>query len=285
MIKLKLKPISLSILVFILVGLFNTQSLSQTAAFRITVKDQNGNGIPYVALFNPAKRTGNYTEDNGQASLKADINDSIMVSCIGYADTIIVLNDTSEYIVILYEKVNSLNEVLIKAKRLKGKKKKLGSMHLPIAYRFYHSSKGGILAMQLRTGGIGDCRIERVIVPVVYGSHGKVRLRIFQSVQGVPGIDILETSPIANVRRLSNRVIFDVSQLNITFTNKGIFIAIEILEAERDEKGLLSIGFSYGTTYENEHTYNRFYSSRWQKQRLGYKNGTLRIGADCECTH
>lgn len=278
-----IKPTSLSTIVFILVGFYSTQSLSQTTTFRIRVKDQNGLGIPYVALYNPTKRVGTYTEDNGQAILKADVSDTIMVSFIGYYDTVIIFRDTSEYTITLSEKINPLDEVLITAKRIKGKKKLIGSIRLPIAYRYYHSSKGGILAMQLHTGNTGHCEIDRIIVPTVLGSNGKLRLRIFENIQGMPGNDLLATSPIANVSRLSSRVTFDISELNVSFTNNGIFIAIEILEARRDEKGLLSIGFSYGTTNENEHTYNRFYSSKWQKQRLGYKNGTLRIGADCEC--
>lgn len=88
-------------------SLFAQQNISGT------VKDKTGQGMPGVTVQVKGKTQGAVTDANGQFSLLASPQDTLMVSFIGYRDQTIPVGSRTSFDITLQANERSLNEVIV----------------------------------------------------------------------------------------------------------------------------------------------------------------------------
>lgn len=80
--------------------------------------DSTGLYIPNVNIFNESKRTWDYSNEEGNFSIWADIGDTLMFSTVGYLSHVIIITDsliTKKLIIKLEPRAYEIGEVTIKS--------------------------------------------------------------------------------------------------------------------------------------------------------------------------
>lgn len=115
---------STKITLFILFQLLNftLQAQSDLRKFEIikgeVLDDSTGLYIPFANIFNESKKTWDYTNEEGNFSIWADVGDTIMYSAVGYLSQVIFITDSliKENLVINLEpRAYEIGEVTIKS--------------------------------------------------------------------------------------------------------------------------------------------------------------------------
>jgi hypothetical protein len=150
-------------------------SSQKNNTFKIKVKDTNGKSIESVSIVYLKHNLGNYTNSNGEAILPL-INDSLKVSCIGFRDTIFMLNISkeNEKLIVLQNQIQQLQTVNVfsnsafKNEVLLGLDESTNNFFKPgygnqIAIKIYNSKIGLLKSIKLnhlKTQYISDIKIE-----------------------------------------------------------------------------------------------------------------------------
>ncbi|MBI9053253.1 MAG: hypothetical protein JEY96_05515 [Bacteroidales bacterium] len=109
-----------------LIVLFSIKTIYSQSEFEhidvisgIIIDDSNGTEIPLAHIFNESERTWVHAKENGHFSIWADINDTLLISAVGFEYKIIVLNDSllqSDYIQIkLKPQIYEIGEATVKS--------------------------------------------------------------------------------------------------------------------------------------------------------------------------
>lgn len=146
------------IILFLLV--FSLQSSAQSTIIKgyITEKDSSTT-IPFAYVVNKKSGVGTVTSDKGHFEIRANLSDTILISCIGYLVRKIETKDILElpsyklhHGIILFAKTYNLNTVMISPKELSQNQKSFYERFInvpappltsPISALYYQYSKEG----------------------------------------------------------------------------------------------------------------------------------------------
>ncbi|WP_443943886.1 SusC/RagA family TonB-linked outer membrane protein [Pedobacter sp. AW1-32] len=91
-----------------------------------TVKDAEGKSLPGVTIMLKGSRRGISTNGDGKFTLKAETNDILVVSLVGYKTQEIAIGEKTAVDIVLQVEEATLNEVVVTAIGIKQQKRKLG---------------------------------------------------------------------------------------------------------------------------------------------------------------
>ncbi|ESU30011.1 hypothetical protein FLJC2902T_05000 [Flavobacterium limnosediminis JC2902] len=231
---------------FALLLLLSFPIFSQTKGI---VVDENNKPIPYVNIWVEDENVGTSSEENGHFEIKvSDMNKTLVFSSIGFESKKIKVSETGK--VILKTSSFKLDELLImQSKRTKeieiGKVRKSGVYDVfahngPNIYVKYfpfdpkYSKTNFINQMVLHTASEIDDATVRVHV---YNVND----------EGFPGDELLDRDLLFTVGKGRNKSKIDLSEFNITFPKKGVFVGYELLIIEKNR---FNTPVSYGDAKE-----------------------------------
>jgi hypothetical protein len=222
-----------------------------------------------------------YLDENGFAEFQVDSDSLIGITSLISLDTFVEINqfkDTIYFFVL--DKVYTLDEVRVFSRKLNFKKKVLGTIVYKRVNRFYHNSRGGELAVLIENKKKELCYLSRVKIPIIYGSYGKVRIRVYKNNLSKPGEEITSFNYFKNISKLTTYIEFDLSKENIVCPHEGLFVSIEAVDSYMRDN-VLNIGYSFTSEKYDAVTYMRAYSKAWHP--MIRRAGLLRVKVVLEC--
>ena len=240
--------ILLSTSLLLIVIILNGQTLKVSGTISDILTDKP---LPYANIMLVDKAIGTSSESNGYFELiLADslLNDSIIVSYVGYQKHIFCISDNRSDIIKLKPIRFKLNEVLIKPlstarKQItlnKFKRWKCFVRHAPInndssqAWIPCRTSEPTIEALYFpyEEEYAGTRKLKEVVVKVSnYASPPTYfNLRIFRALENIsPGNDIVATPIIVEVNETKKPIVIDLEEYDLTIPENGLFIGFELL--------------------------------------------------------
>ncbi len=237
-----LKRIVFIFLSFILPCSFN-YLLCQTVDYRGKITDKmTGKVLPFSSIEVFALEKGVLANDNGEFILSMPANsrkDTIECSFLGYKRKKLVLNDlsdTSINIIPLEKESYVLNEVSVRPKYMITKKlgvvvrKNKGNWHL--------GNPGDQHAILIKNPFNKKGFLKNVSFYITKNGFSKapfrVRIYSYDTLNNKPGEDLLNTSLIVSYNKTKGWFTIDMSQYNIEFPEKGLFVAMEWILTSED---------------------------------------------------
>ena len=188
--------------------------------------------IPYVNIWVEGKDIGTTSSLKGEFKLEIDNPEIIVFSAIGY-ETKKVPSDSIRSFIKLKPEITKLNEVIVTAK--------MESKDLTIGDFKKHKLKGGfgsgskpwIVARYFEHKEIyrETPFLEKIeILTTSYGDDSKFNIRLHSlNDEGEPGPYLYDKGILGIARKGKKYTEIDISELNITFPENGLFIAMEWL--------------------------------------------------------
>jgi hypothetical protein len=200
------------------------------------VKDSlTGKPIPYVNIWVQNENIGSTSEENGTFFINTNANGKKLIfSTLGYEKKIINASETSE--VNLKLLAYSLNEVVI-SKSIGTKSIEIGKTKTEIYQAFDNSPKIDtkffpyfpsykktkyIKQVSIYT----DSRIEEAIIKIHFYEA---------DANGFPGEELLDKDFVVTVKKGTRTNRFDVTDFNLKFPKKGLFVGFEKLMIEKNK--------------------------------------------------
>ncbi len=209
------------------------------------ITEKTGVPVSFATIKVANKSEGTYSDNNGYFTLTCRTSDTLKISAIGFiSKSIAVLNPDLN--VVLTEKAELLDEVVIVPKNFETKKIELGN--------FKKKSNGGFLGEYASMLKIDNHeRIQGDIIKVIFKLYksrkGKdafsddlhfdefefketlVRLLLFEKATGDSDslISLIKSNITKKVNAKDKEIEFQVDTLNISMPDKAIFIGIEML--------------------------------------------------------
>ncbi len=191
--------------------------------------------IPFVAI-SKQNGTGTYSNEDGSFDLSLTSSDTLYISHLAYKSIKLTKSDIEKLlggVVYLVPKSFELSEVKI-SPTLKNSIN-LGYYHEKTY--FNRTGPGGkndfsVFVNHFKNTVNVEGYLEKIYfdlhVAVTERSNSKARVRIFSvGEDGLPKDDLLNKEIIKRIDRLTPNLQIDVSELNITFPLKGVFIGLE----------------------------------------------------------
>ena len=114
------------LMIFFLLGSLSTGLLAQEREITGSVREADGRPLPGATIINKKKNTGVTTNENGIFAMNADINDTIIVSYIGYVTEEVTPGNDAHIEVTLIPDITNLDEVVVTALGISRDVKSLG---------------------------------------------------------------------------------------------------------------------------------------------------------------
>ncbi len=257
--------------------LISQMTLGQIKA--IVIDSKTKEKIPYVNIWNENGKWGTSSNDEGVFDLiKFDSSTNFIFSAIGYKTASYKYNSISTFVELIQEP-KELKEVVVQSRKN------------TIEYQFGNFKKSEVKHSWVTGGGplilanlfphkevynktpflkkIGVLTISDV-------NNAKFNLRLYELTEkGEPGSLIYENNIIGIAKKGKNITEIDISNLNISFPQKGLFIAYEFLIMESNK-------FEY--TYTQKDSREKFKTIDYepnvgtipcdfQERMWSYKNG------------
>ena len=268
------KPDYLNKTLIILVCIFH--QLICSSQIRIKVVNNENLGIPFATVaWN--KTSGLVTLEDGTVTIPNmnNIDDSILVTSIGYQDRIIYkknINPDAVNVIHMDPLIISLPAVVVGSKfkiyqtGYIGKKPKCYIVNL-LENRAFET---GVKIEGYKTASF----LEEIHIYIDPSSTGNIpfRLKIYNVENGLPGKNILNDNLIIKNYTPGLWEKFSLNHLNIQLPAIGFFVGIEWLITQKD-KGKLAIGADNWTS--NEHRYIKMGNTGFLKlpgEKLNKKN-------------
>jgi hypothetical protein len=190
--------------------------------------------LPYVNVIVQGKRVGTFSNDTGAFKIQCDLEDSLVLSHIGYEHMKVAI-DTDQRLIRLMQQPKLLNEVIIASSR-RVRTEKLGLVDQKgdvlmggvFQYAVYIENKskqtGVVKTLHFKVGHAFN-REKTEKLPA------KIRARVYERepLTGRPGRDILRTELIFTIQPNQNHLKIDLSNENVPFLADGVFIGLDVL--------------------------------------------------------
>lgn len=98
-------------------GATSAQSVTETSFIKGQIKNSLNNAVPFAAVFIPSTTKGTYADSLGNFSITSKIGDTLAISAIGYADTILIASLKSPGVVYLRKDIKTLDNVNVNARK------------------------------------------------------------------------------------------------------------------------------------------------------------------------
>lgn len=236
MVKTKnVKECSISDALFFLFTLIGLNAQCQKIVISGDILDvKNHQPIPFASIKLENEPIGTISNSQGYFALELDsfhVSNRLVVSSVGYrADTIEIRKESFK--ILLEEKVEVLDEVVVSQKKLRKKKYRIGTPNIRkgvyshIAYGA-HYQNGILIIPELENGS--DYFVEFVKIKLDWGlGSGKTkdpfRLRIYKNNNGYPGDDLLNKPKIYTPT--NKNFLMEIDEA-IKVPREGLFIVIE----------------------------------------------------------
>jgi len=226
-------------LLFILFVFSSIDIFSQKYFLEGTVKDQNGDPISYVNVASLNSNVGSVTNKEGYFALEIKHGDSIKLSHICYdSRTVVAEKDSSNTNIILDSSVFDLNQVAVLGSQEISQKSKIKD----VGY-FKHKGKssynlgpGNQLGVFIENTHNLDGLIKNIKIKIAKKGKcsGEIRVRLLNtSIEKFqPDQDLIQDNLIFPISTIRKNLIIDVSNYNIIFPKKGLFVIVEWLYSD-----------------------------------------------------
>ncbi len=200
------------------------------------IKDsQTKEPIPFVAI-SKQNGTGTYSNENGSFDLSFTSSDTLYISHLAYKSIKLTKSDIEKLsggVVYLVPKSFELSEVKISPIQ----KNSINCGYYYEKTYFNRTGPGGkndfsVFVNHLKNTTNVEGNLEKLYfdlhVALTERSNSRARVRIFSvGEDGLPKDDLLTKEIIKRIDRLSPNLQIDVSEFNISFPLKGVFIGLE----------------------------------------------------------
>ncbi len=231
------------IFIFMILNSFNIMGQKINA---IVVDSVYEKSIPYVAIRNVNNDKGFYSNQYGSFSIvNYSPNDTIELSCLGFKSTKKIITSLGDTIY-LSPKTITLPEIVIKGNK-KSKTKQIGFIKKSKKMSFFIQplDQLGVLIKPLEQ--YNNCFIKSIKIPISkpkFKIEGEkkfssiFRVNLYKPIGlNLQAINTLQKPVTVRCNKNSGNIIeIDVSKENITFTESGVFIAIQMI-GEIDNTG------------------------------------------------
>ena len=203
-----------------------TQGIAQRNEVKGFVIDENNQPIPYVNIWVENENIGTTSDDKGFFTINTSEDKILVFSSVGFEVKKTTIQNDGK--VILKEAIYKLDEVLI-SKRKQEKEIEIGD-----AQRIHHRQLSGDKPWIYGKLFEQDTIYKKTpfIKKIVFYSDSdkkgaKLKIRIFEFNDSIPGNDLIEEDLIVTVNKGMKRNVIDVSKYNLLFPEKGIVIGLE----------------------------------------------------------
>ena len=210
------------------------KSFSQNVHISLAIKKNTSNPVAFATLNFLHEKKQRICDIDGKFDGIVDINDSLLISSVGFVDSILFIRDLLQYpIVMLRQKTSDMKEVVVKT----GKRQSIGNIKL----REDRSIIGGDslspsfeIAKLMKTKGINH---EFKILTVSFRQKKyyptmPLMLRIYAvNKDGLPGEDLLIDSVYMVRQEMyhDDIITIDVRSANIVLNNEDFFVGLLFL--------------------------------------------------------
>ncbi len=251
--------------------------------------------IPFATLEILSRRTGTVANDKGVFKWNIDekyINDTVIISALGYDKSRIVLKDILKQKKIeirLSSKIFSLQTIEIK--NIKPKTINVGSRKIFALFTGMGSLPGQIIASYINVDSNNNGFIKTVGVYLLKRGRPdapfRIRLLNLEKDIMLPGDDMIKESLILNNSEGGKWVDINVSKYHIPIPKKGFFIAIEWIKTKDEyyyKEGYLDYGPVVGVTYEFKkcNTFSKSLGNIWWNWNFIEPDFSLMVRAKLE---
>jgi len=208
----------------------------------IVIDTYTKSSIPYATVSTLPFSNGAYTSDDGHYCFSVNTQtDSVAISCLGYK--VIVLAKKSFFeldTIMMIPTVNQLNEVTVRSKSSKKVYKTVGYADNAFRKRSFGQSISVNSGIKVATYLRNDEKLKGTLRNVLYllsetedrkGRESplvyKLRLRIFDNKNELPGNDILTEQIIIDVSNKQNEIKYNLEKYNIDLPTDGLWIGLE----------------------------------------------------------
>jgi hypothetical protein len=215
--------------------LFVLFSFSVSAQIKGVIKDSiSGKPISYVNIWVQNENIGSSSEENGEFSINATQNKTLIFSALGYEKKLVKASAAS--VVILKPTSYQLDEVVI-AKRFETKIVEIGKTKTPIYQAFDNGPRIDVkyfpyLAKYKSTRYLKqvtietDSKIDNATVKIHFYKVGD---------DGFPGEELLSKDFVVTVKKGAVKNFYNLVDLNLKMPKKGIFVGFEKLIIEKNK--------------------------------------------------
>jgi len=222
-------------LIFVLFGLTNVVFCQ----IKGKVVDEFNQPVPYVNIWIQGENIATTSEENGEFTINATPDKSLLFSSLGFEKKVILAKDAS--LVKLQPTSYQLNEIAI-TKRRRNRRLEIGQIdntalqsfdngpRIDVKFFPYHKSYSKTKYLS-KIALLTDCKIE----------NASVKIRIYKAnSNGFPGEEMLDKNLIVNVKKGIQTTWINISENNIEFPFEGLFIGVEklMIEKNRTERGI-----------------------------------------------
>jgi hypothetical protein len=245
--------------------LFFFITFSLSAQIRGVVKDSiSGEPIPYVNIWVENETIGTTSEANGSFFLEASKQKNIVFSVLGYEKKTIKGSEIS--LVNLKPTTYELNEIVVLNKK-QSKKIEIGNIKDAIFQSFdngpkveakffpYQSSYSKTKFIKEVTI-FTDSRIEEATIKLHFYSVDE---------NGYPGEELLTKDYVVTLKKGVIKHRFNISQFDLVFPEKGMFVAYEKLLIDSNKTGTKYQPYVLYNYVERDFFYTYAYG-KWSKQ-------------------
>jgi CarboxypepD_reg-like domain len=117
-----------SFTLFTLLLLSSLISFAQNRAITGSVKDNNGNPLPFASVVIAGTKTGTTTDESGKFTISAKNGATLYISAVNFKPReIAVLNSRANYEILLETSEKTMDELIVTAGGIKTKRKEFGT--------------------------------------------------------------------------------------------------------------------------------------------------------------
>ena len=218
-----------NLLIFFL--LFNCAVFAQIKG---KIIDENNQPIPYVNILVENENIGTTSDIDGSFSLGIKDEKMLLFSVLGYEKMKIKSSDAT--LVKMKATTYQLGEIAIINKK-QTKEIEIGKTENAIHQAFENGPKFDAKFFPFLSNYKKTKYIKKVIISTESSiDAATVKIHFYEvGDDGLPGEELLEKDFIVSVKKGSRKTQFDVSNLNMVFPKKGLFVAIERLFIEKNK--------------------------------------------------
>ena len=230
------------------------------------VVDESGKPIPYVNIWVENEDIGTTSEENGEFSIAADENKTLVFSAIGFETLKAKLNESGK--VVLKSIAYQLDEVLIQ-KRIGKDQIEIGKYKKRNINLYYGTATQPTIIAKF-IAPTEDIKKHPFIDNISFLTlsminNAKIKVRFFEVAQdGSPGLDYSDDIILVSVKNGKQNNKLDLKDKNIIIPDKGLFIAFEWMIIEENK-------YSYEYTIDEENT--KSIGGLQNLKKKVYKNG------------
>ncbi len=253
-----------NILLYIL--LLFTITFNTFSQKNFTIYSENGKKpIANVNIVSLMRDIGVVTDEIGNAVLKINIKDSILISAIGYNSLKIKIENLNNDTIFLIKKIIKSNDVIVVGK-VYNKTKKFGFLNNKGKDRFLFIGNGMLATYIINpTGQVGLIKsLEFKLKFAKKGNESNIRIRLFGvDANNNPAEEITDENIILAYSELKKHTKINLEKYNYFIEEKGLFVSIEIINNIKSEKSKVELDCA--NTFPESYIWSNYMNKEWRK--------------------